>query len=76
MEDPQSSDESRMIFDYSRITELFFGAHMELNSKIYNHLSNSRYEYLFSADLKHVYFIVLLYPDDKHYFAFTISGIG
>ena len=69
-------DESYITFNYFKITELLSEAHLELSSKIYNHLFNSRYECLFSADFKHTYFTILLHLNDRHYFAFTISGIN
>lgn len=76
VENPTPSDEPRMTFDYSRVTELLPGAHMELSSKVHDHLSNPRHGCLFTADLKHAYLTIPLHPDDRHYFAFTISGIG
>ena len=76
VENPQPSDETRMTFDYSRVTELLPGAHLELSSKVHDHLSNPRHGYLVSADLKHAYLTIPLHPVDRHYFAFTISGIG
>jgi hypothetical protein len=32
--------------------------------------------FFFSADLKHAYLTIPMHPDDRHYFAFSISGIG
>lgn len=75
-ENPKPSDEPRMTFDYSRVCEDLPGTHVELSSKVYDHLSNPRHGCLFKADLKHAYLTVPLHPDDRHYFAFTISGIG
>ena len=76
VENPKPSDEPRMTFDYSRVTELLPGSHIELSSKVYDHLSNPSHGCLFTADLKHAYLTIPLHPDDRHYFAFTISGIG
>ncbi len=76
VDDPKPTDEPRMTFDYSRVTELLPGSHLELSSKVHDHLSNPRHGCLFSADLKHAYLTIPLHPDDRHYFAFTISGIG
>lgn len=76
VENPQPSNEPRMTFDYSRATELLPGAHLELSSKVHDHLSNPCHGCLFSADLKHAYLTIPLHPDDRHYFAFTMSGIG
>ena len=69
-------DEPRMIFDYFKITKLLSKAHLELSSKVYNHLFNLKYKCLFSMNFKHTYFTISLYFNDKHYFAFTISGIN
>ena len=67
IENPQSSDESRMIFDYSHVIELLFDAHLKLSSKVYDHLFDSRYKCLFLIDFKHVYFIISLHLNDQHY---------
>ena len=76
IKNPKSIDESRMIFDYSKITKLFLKAHMKLSFKIHNHLFNSRHECLFLADLKYTYLTISLHSNDKHYFIFTISKIN
>ena len=75
-DNPKPSDEPRMTFDYSRVHEDFPGTYVELSSKVHDHLSNPRHGCLFKADLKHAYLTVPLHQDDRHYFAFTISGIG
>ena len=75
IENPQSNNKSRIIFDYSRVTELFPSAHLKLSSKVHDHFFNSRYECLFSTDLKHAYLIISLHLNNKHYFAFTIFDI-
>ena len=72
----QSNNEPRIIFEYTRVIELFSNAHLELSSKIHNYLFNSRYEYLFSTDLKHVYLTISLHLKNKHYFMFTIFDIN
>ena len=40
VDDPKPTDEPRMTFDYSRVTELLPGSHLELSSKVHDHLSN------------------------------------
>ena len=75
VDNPGPTDEPRMTFDYSRVTELLPGSHLELSSKVHDHLSNPRHDCLFSADLKHAYLTIPLHSNDRHYFAFTISGI-
>ena len=76
VENMKPEDEPRMTFDYSRVTKLLPGSHLELNSKVHDLSSNPHHVCLFSADLKHAYLTVPLHPEDRHYFAFTISGIG
>ena len=72
----QSSNKSRMIFNYSRVIKLLSNTYLKLSSKIYNHLFNSRYKCLFSTNLKYAYFTISLHLNDKHYFAFTIFDIN
>jgi hypothetical protein len=76
VESPTPQDEPRVTFDYSRVTEELPGTYMELSSKVHDNLADPRHRCLFSADLKHAYLGISLHPDDRHYFAFTISGIG
>ena len=76
VENPRPEDEPRVTFDYSRVTEDLPGTYIELSSKVHDNLSDPRHHVLFAADLKHAYLTIPLHPDDRHYFAFTISGIG
>ena len=76
VENTKPEDEPRMTFDYSRVTKLLPGSHLELSSKVHDHPSNPHHSCLFSADLKHAYLTVPLHPEDRHYFTFKISGIG
>ena len=76
VENSKPMDEPRMTFDYSRVTELLPGPHMELSLIVHDHLTSPRHGCLFTTDLKHAYLTIPLHPDVRHYFAFTISGIG
>ena len=76
VEDPTPQDEPRITFDYSRVTEDLPGTYLELSSKVHDNLSDPRHKCLFAADLKHAYLTIPLHPEDRHFFAFTISGIG
>ena len=76
VENPRPEDEPRVTFDYSRVTEELPGTYMELSSKVHDNLADPRHRFLFAADLKHAYLTIPLHPEDRHYFAFTISGIG
>lgn len=76
VDDLKPTDEPRIIFDYSRVIELLPGSHLEVSFKLHDHLSNPRHECQFSTDLKHAHLTIPLHPDNRHYFSFTISGIG
>jgi len=43
---------------------------------VHDNLADPRHRCLLSADLKHACLGISLHPDDRHYFAFAISGIG
>ena len=60
VDNPTPQDEPRMTFDYSRVTELLPGAHLEMSSKVHDHLANPCHNSLFSADLKHAYLTIPL----------------
>ena len=64
-----------MIFDYLKIIKLLSSAHLEMSSKVHNHLTNPYYNCLFSADLKHAYLIIFLHFEDRHFFVFSILDI-
>ena len=76
VDNPTPQDEPRVTFDYSRVNEDLPGTFMELSSKVHDNLSDPRHVCLFAADLKHAYHSIPLHKDDRHFFAFTISGIG
>ena len=75
IENSKSENEPRIIFDYFRVIKDLPGSYLELSSKIYNNLADPRYRYLFAVDLKHAYYTIPLYSNNRYYFAFTISGI-
>ena len=56
--------------------EDFLSFYLKMNLKIHDNLSDLYHQCFFSTDLKHVYLTIPLYPNDRHYFAFTISGKG
>lgn len=49
---------------------------MEAAANIHNLLSILFYQFLFSADIKDVYWAINLYIDNPYYFTFYIPGIG
>ncbi len=75
MKNSTSQDESRVTFDYSKIHEELSKSFLELSSKVHDNLSDLRHKVFFSADLKHVYLIISMHSDVRHYFAFSISDI-
>jgi hypothetical protein len=75
IENLTSQNESRVIFDYFRIHEKLLDSFLKLFSKVHDNLSDFRHKMFFSADLKHVYLIIFMHSDDRHYFAFFISNI-
>lgn len=68
-------DEIKMSFDYSKVDEMMFDMYIELNSKVHDHLSNSRHEILMFADIKHAYSTISLHSNNRHIFAFIIFVI-
>jgi len=73
--DPTLEDKPRITLNYSRVYEDLLGTFLELSLKVHNNLSNPRYRNLIAADLKYAYITIPLHLDNRHYFAFTISGI-
>jgi len=71
-----SQDESRVIFDYSKVTKKLSDIYMKLSFKMHDNLADSQHRCLFSANLKHIYLRISLYSNDKHYFAFMIFEIN
>ena len=76
VENPGPEDEPRLTFNYSNVKEEMPGCHLELTSKVHDYLSDPRHNTFFQADIKHAYYSVLVHPEDRHVFAFTLPGIG
>jgi len=74
VENPRPEDEPRTIFDYSRVHEDLSGTHVELFSKVHEHISDPSHRCLFAADLKHAYYTIAFHPEDRHYFALPSLG--
>ena len=72
MKNSDLDDEFRLIFDYFKINEKLSEIYLKISFKIHDILFNSIHDCLFSIDLKHVYFIINLHENDRHFFAFTI----
>lgn len=67
-----SLNESKLIFDYFRFHENLFEIYVDLFFRVYDNLSNSEHECLFSANLKHAYFTINLNEDFRSLFTFII----
>ena len=76
VENPGPHDEPRITFNFSKVNEQMPGTHLELVSKVHDYLSDPRHGVYMQADMTHGYYLISLHPDDRHYFAFTIPGIG
>ncbi len=75
VENSTSQNESRVTFDYSRVHEELSDSFLKLSSKVHDNLFDLRHKIFFSIDLKHVYLIISMHSNDRHYFAFFISDI-
>lgn len=69
------ANKPRLIFNYSRVNKDLPGSYLKLLSKVYDNLSNLQHIYLFIVDLKHAYYTIELYPENRYLFTFTISSI-
>lgn len=70
------STEPRLTFNYHFVYEEPSGSIMELADRVHRQLGISSHRTYFSADMKHGYWGVLVHPEDRHYLAFHIPGIG
>ncbi|KAI0996282.1 hypothetical protein K3495_g11899 [Podosphaera aphanis] len=75
-ENPGLCDEPKITFNYQNVKEDMSGCYLELMSKVHDHLSHLSHKFFLKFDVKHGYWNILVHPEDRHYFAFTISGIG
>ena len=66
----------RLTFNYHFVYEDIPASHMEAATNMHNLLSIPSNKCLFSADIKHGYWVVNVHPDDCHYLAFHVPGIG
>ncbi|KAI1005899.1 hypothetical protein K3495_g2318 [Podosphaera aphanis] len=73
---PEEWDEPRLTFNYQNVVEDTPGCFVELISRCHDYLGHPAHEMFFKLDLKHGYWATSVYPDDRHYFAFSIPGLG
>ena len=62
--------------NYHFIYEDLPASHIEAAANVHNLLGIPSHQCLFSADTKHGYWAVNVHPDDHHYLAFHVPGIG
>lgn len=65
-------DESRLIFNYQRVSKQLFKSYINLTIKVHDYLLNSRHNIFFNADIKHAYFVIELAKENRKIFAFVI----
>lgn len=74
--DKEGSVEPRLTFNYHFVYESPSASIMELSLRVHNNLGVGSHRSYFSADMKHGYWGVLVHPEDRHYLAFHIPGVG
>lgn len=72
----KGSEEPRMTFNYHYVYEDPPGASIETLDKVHAFLAIPSHRTLFQADIKHGYWAIAVHPDDRHYLAFHIPGLG
>ena len=65
----------RFTFNYHLVYEDIPASHMKVTINMHNLLSIPSNKCLFSADIKHEYWVVNVHLDDRHYLVFHIPGI-
>lgn len=75
-DNPDPWAEVRVTFDYSHIIEDLPGCYLELMSKTHDYLAQPGHRVYSTFDLKHGYWAIPIHRSHRHYFAFTIAGIG
>ncbi|CAD6500186.1 BgTH12-04289 [Blumeria graminis f. sp. triticale] len=75
-DNPGPWDEPRITFNYQNVKEDMPGCYLELMAKVHDHLSHPSHKFFLKFDVKHGYWNILVHPEDRHFFAFTIAGIG
>ncbi|POS81970.1 hypothetical protein EPUL_005213, partial [Erysiphe pulchra] len=74
-DNPGAWDEPRLTFNYQNVVEDTPGCFVELMYSCHDYLGHPLHEMFFKLDLKHGYWAILVHPDDRHYFDFSISGL-
>ncbi|KAI0996286.1 hypothetical protein K3495_g11894 [Podosphaera aphanis] len=75
-DNPGQWDEPRLTFNYQNVVEDTPGCFVELMLSCHDYLGHPSHNMFFKLELKHGYWAILVHPDDRHYFEFSISGLG
>src|ERR1700733_353800 len=68
--------EMRITFNYRNVHEVMPGTFLQLTSEVHDYLSDPRHGCFMQYDIKHTYWSLAVHPDDRHFFAFYVDGIG
>ncbi|PHH70411.1 hypothetical protein CDD82_7155 [Ophiocordyceps australis] len=67
-------DENRLTFNHRYVFEVLPGVNITLLAEVHDYLSDPRVGSFCSFDCKHAYWSVLVKPESRHLFAFTVPG--
>ena len=76
VESKAGKHEFRVAFNYRNVIEDKPGCYVVLMSEVHDYLSHPSHGCYFQLDLKHAYWSIGIYPPHRHFFAFSIPGIG
>ncbi|POS82380.1 hypothetical protein EPUL_006396, partial [Erysiphe pulchra] len=75
-DEPDEWDEPRLTFNYRNVVEEKPGCFVELMSRCHDYLGHPDHKMFCKMDLKNGYWAILVHPEDRHYFAFSMPGMG
>ncbi|KAI0995725.1 hypothetical protein K3495_g12453 [Podosphaera aphanis] len=75
-DDPGEWDEPRLTFNYQNVKEDKPGCFVELMSRCHDYLGEPSHNMFFKLNLKNGFWAIMVHPDDRHLFAFSMSGMG
>ncbi|KAI0996301.1 hypothetical protein K3495_g11880, partial [Podosphaera aphanis] len=75
-DEPDEWDEPRLTFNYQNVVEDKPGCFVELMSRCHDYLGHPEHKMFFKMDLKNGYWAISVHPEDRHYFAFSMPGMG
>lgn len=72
----EGKTEPRLTFNYHYVWEEPPGNQMQLSADAHAFLSRPTHQVFSQFDLKNAYWTVQIHPDDRHFLAFSVPGIG